>query len=114
MVTMTTSATNWSIHVLNLSPTFAVKNITPEEAWSGRKPTIDHFKIFGCIAYAHVLDKKRKKFNDKGERCVFIGVSEASKAYKLYHPITKKIVTSRDAIFYEERTWAWDGQQLRN
>lgn len=28
-------ATNWSIHVLNRSPTFAVQNMTPEEAWSG-------------------------------------------------------------------------------
>ena len=26
---------NWSIHILNRSPTFAVQNMTPEEAWSG-------------------------------------------------------------------------------
>lgn len=36
-------ATNWSIHVLNRSPTFAVQNMTPEEAWSGRKPVVDYF-----------------------------------------------------------------------
>ena len=28
-------AVNWSIHVLNRSPTFVVQNMTPEEAWSG-------------------------------------------------------------------------------
>ncbi|RVW73046.1 Retrovirus-related Pol polyprotein from transposon RE1 [Vitis vinifera] len=66
-------AVNWSIHVLNKSPTFFVQNMTLEEAWSGRKPTVDNFKIFGCIAYAHVPDEKMKKLDDKGEKCVFLG-----------------------------------------
>lgn len=92
-------AVNWSIHILNRSPTFAVQNMTPEEAWSGRRPAVDYFKIFGCIAYAHIPDEKRKKLDDKGEKCVFLGVSEASKAYKLFNPLTKKIVTSRDVVF---------------
>ena len=87
-------AVNWSIHVLNKSPTFSVQNRTPEEAWSGQKPAVDHFKNFGCIAYAHVLDEKRKKFDDKGEKCVFLGISECSKAYKLFNPLIKRIVTS--------------------
>ena len=104
-------AMNWNIHVLNRSPTFSVQNMTLEEAWSGRKPAVDHFKIFSCIAYAHVPDKKMKKLDDKGEKCVFLGVSEASKAYKLFNPLTKKIVTSRDVIFDEESTWNWNGQQ---
>lgn len=33
-------AVNWEIHVLNRSPTLAVKNKTPEEAWSGVKPSV--------------------------------------------------------------------------
>ncbi|RVW86250.1 Retrovirus-related Pol polyprotein from transposon TNT 1-94 [Vitis vinifera] len=102
---------NWSIHVLNRSPTFSVQNMTPEKAWSGWKPAVDHFKIFCCIAYAHITDEKRNKLDDKGEKCVFLGVSEASKAYKLFNPLTKKIVTSRDVIFDEESTWNWNGQQ---
>jgi hypothetical protein len=36
-------AANWSVHVLNRCPTLAVKNKTPEEAWSGIKPSVDHF-----------------------------------------------------------------------
>lgn len=44
---------NWSVHVLNKNQTFDVQNMTPEEAWSGRKPVIDYFKIFG-VAYAHI------------------------------------------------------------
>ncbi|KAI5422236.1 hypothetical protein KIW84_045631 [Lathyrus oleraceus] len=90
------------------SPTFAVKNLTPEEAWSGRKPTIDYFRIFGCIAYAHIPDEKRRKLDNKGEKCIFLGVSDKSKAYKLYNPSTMKIVISRYVLFDEKCTWSWN------
>jgi len=67
--------------------------MTPEEAWSGRKPVVDHFKIFGCIAYSHIPDAKRKKLDDKGEKYIFLGINEGFKAYKLFNPFIKKIVT---------------------
>ena len=102
---------NWSIHVLNRSLTFSIQNMTLEEAWSGRKPAVDHFIIVGCIAYAHVPDEKRKKLDDKGKKYVFRGISEESKACKLINPITKKIIISRDVIFDEKSTWNWNGQQ---
>lgn len=102
---------NWSTHVLNRSPTFAIQNMTPEEGWSRRKSYVDHFRIFGCIAYAHVPDQKRKKLDDKAEKCVFLGVSDLSKAYKLFNPLTKKIVINRDVVFDEENTWDWNRQQ---
>lgn len=43
----------------------------------------------------------------KVKSAFFLGVSEHSKAYKLYNPITKKIVISRDVVFNEENTWNW-------
>ena len=100
-------AANWSIHILNRSPTLSVQNMTPEEAWNGRKPNVDHFRIFGCICYARIPDQRRTKIDDKGEKCIFLGVSNCSKAYKLYNPITKKIVINRDVIFDEENFWTW-------
>lgn len=99
-------AVNWSIHILNRSPTFSVQNMTPEEAWSGQKPVVDHFRIFGCIAYAHVPDQRRTKLEDKGVKCIFLGVSNQSKAYKLYNPNTKKIIISRDVFFNEQNFWS--------
>ena len=101
-------AVNWSVHVLNRCPTFAVKNMTLEEAWATHKPTVDHFRIFGCIAYAHISDEKRKKLDDKGVKCIFLGVSEESKTYRLYNLVTKRIIVSRDVIFDEEHAWDWN------
>lgn len=105
-------AVNWSIHILNRCITFTVKNMTPEEAWSRKQPVVDHFKIFGCIAYAHIPDQKRKKLDDKGEKCIFLGVSDQSKAYKLYNTNTKKIVISRDVIFDENHFWSWNKNSI--
>ena len=31
-----------AIHILNISPTKAVRNITPYEAWFHRKPNVNH------------------------------------------------------------------------
>ena len=74
------------IYILNRTPTKAILNITPEEAWSGRKPTVSHFRIFGCKAYAHIPDERRSKLERKSEKCIMVGYSEESKGYRLYNP----------------------------
>ena len=42
------------VYLLNISPTKAVMNRTPFEAWYGMKPSVRHLRIFCCIAYALV------------------------------------------------------------
>ena len=49
------------VYLLKICPTRSVKNMTPYEAWSGRKPGVAHLKVFGCISYVHVPDEKKKK-----------------------------------------------------
>lgn len=40
--TFWSKAVNWTIHVLNRCPTLVVQDVTPEEAGSGLKPSVDH------------------------------------------------------------------------
>jgi hypothetical protein len=101
-------AVKWATYVMNRSPTFAVKDMTPEEAWSGSKPFVHHFRVFGCLAHVHVPDAHRKKLDGKSIKCILLGVSEESKAYKLYDPVEKKIIVSRDVVFEESRSWNWN------
>jgi transposase InsO family protein len=101
-------AVNWAVHVLNRSPTLAVKNKTPAEAWNGIKPSVAHFRVFGCISHVHVPDHRRVKLDAKSLKCVFLGVSENSKAYRLFNPISQKIIISRDVVFEEDQQWNWD------
>jgi hypothetical protein len=103
-------ALKWSTYVMNRSPTVSVRNMTSEEAWSGIKPSVHHFRVFGCLAYAHIPDNQRKKLDGKSIKCVNLGLSDESKAYKLYDPLEKKIIISRDVIFDESKGWDWNNK----
>ncbi|GAU37822.1 hypothetical protein TSUD_276400 [Trifolium subterraneum] len=103
---------NWSVHILNRCPTFVVKDMTPEEAWSKSKPFVSHFKVFGCIAYVHVPDNLRKKLDDRSYVCIHLGISEESKAYKFYDPTKAKLVVSKDVKFDEVSQWDWENKRI--
>jgi hypothetical protein len=94
-----------TVYILNRNLTKIVKDMIPQQAWSGNHYSVSRFKLFGCIAYAHVPKQIRSKLDDKSEKCIFIGYDEQSKAYSLFNPITKKFIVSRDVVFKEEETW---------
>ena len=94
-----------SVYLRNISPTKAVMNQTPYEAWHNVKPLVSHLKVFGCIAYA-LVKSSRHKLENKSEKCVFLGYSLKSKAYRLYNPISGKIIISRDVLFNESASWS--------
>lgn len=96
-----------ALYILNRSPMKSVKDKIPQEAWSGKKHFVSHLRIFGYVAYVLVPAEIRRKLADKSEKYIFIGYSEQSKAFRLYNPVSKKMITSRDVIFKEEE--AWDG-----
>ncbi|MCO5596878.1 hypothetical protein L7F22_050948 [Adiantum nelumboides] len=95
-------AVNTAMYILNRSYTKAVKDMTPLQAFSGKKPSVSHFKIFESDCYVHVPDASRTKWDAKSQNCIFLGYSEESKGYRLYIPTTKKIVISRDVVFAEQ------------
>jgi hypothetical protein len=64
-------AVNMAVYIKNRCSTKALDSKTPQEAWSGRKPDVSHLTVFGCKAFAHVLDEKRTKFEPKYALCVF-------------------------------------------
>ena len=98
-----------SVHLLNLSPTKVVIHQTPFEAWMDRKPAVSYLRIFGCIAYALVNSQFRHKLDEKSEKCIFIGYCTQSKAYRLYNPLSRKILIRRDVVFDEMASWNWSG-----
>ena len=63
------------------------------------------------MAYAKILDARRTKLDDKSEKCIFVGYGDRRMGYKLYNPITKNMIMSRDVIFEEDKSWKWNGDQ---
>jgi len=69
--------------------------------WYGKKPTVRHLRVWGCIAYAHVAQEKRSKFEAKAVKSIMIGYSESSKAWRLWDTERKRLIVSRDVTFNE-------------
>lgn len=101
-------AANWTAHVLHRSFTKSVKDMVPEERWTEEKPNVEYFRVFGSITHVHIPEQKRIKLDDRSHRCILLGVSGKSKAYRLYDPATKEITISRDVIFEESEKWDWN------
>eukprot|EP00253_Pinus_taeda_P015187 PITA_15187 len=53
-------AINCANYILNRTPTKALKNITPEEAWSSIKPDVSHFRVFGNVKAYRLIPFKSK------------------------------------------------------
>ncbi|TNV98457.1 hypothetical protein C5H24_12560, partial [Xylella fastidiosa] len=101
-------AVQCAVYLLNRCPTRSLKSKTPQEAWTTYKPGVAHLRVFGCIAYAKVPEANRTKLEDKGVKCILIGYGDWTMGYKLYNPVTQKVIYSRDVIFKENESWSWD------
>ena len=94
-------ALSTAVYLRNRSPIKVLDDMTPFEAWMKEKPRVEHLRIFGCDAYAHVAKDERQKLESKSRKCIFLGYGEATKGYRLYDLCRSKVVYSRDVQFNE-------------
>ena len=87
----------------------ALINITPEEAWSSKRPCISHMRVFGCIACAKIPDEKRTKLDAKGIKYLIVGYCEGIKAYRLVCLESQKMIKSLDVVFFENKRLLEEG-----
>ncbi|OXA43043.1 Copia protein [Folsomia candida] len=69
-----------------LNRTLSTKNTekTPYEQVIGKKPTLQHVRIFGSkAAFAHITNGQGKKFDDKATECILVGFDAHTKNYIL-------------------------------
>ena len=93
-----------AVYLRNRSPTKALTNATPYEAWRGEKPDLSHLRVFGCRAYMHLDKTKRSKLQPRSVPVIFVGYSTEAKAWLVYDPVaggSKKTHVSRDVTFHE-------------
>ncbi|RVW25654.1 Retrovirus-related Pol polyprotein from transposon TNT 1-94 [Vitis vinifera] len=70
-------------YILNRVPSKSVPK-TPFELWIDRKPSLNHFKVWGCPTEVKIYDPSLKKTDSRTIRCYFIGYPSHSKGYKFY------------------------------
>lgn len=88
-------------YIINRSPTRALDYRTPEELWSGKKPNLEHMRVFGCPAMVHIPKQRRLKWDPKSIEVIFVGYCNDTKGYRLYDESKKTVIKSRDVIFKE-------------
>ena len=49
------------LHMYNVTLIKWADYKTLKELWSGQKPNISHLRVFGCLAWVHILKKRRHK-----------------------------------------------------
>jgi hypothetical protein len=101
-------AVTTAVYVLNRAHTHSVDGKTPYEAWYGKRPAVEHLRVFGCIAHVKSARPFLRKLDDRSTPMVFIGYEPGSKAYRVYDPATQRVHVSRDVVFDEAATWDWD------
>lgn len=75
--------------------------MTSFEALYSHWPYVGHFRIWGCRAYAHIPDKKRKKLDPNHKEYLIMGYTDTENMFKLYNIVNRTIIKLRDVIFFE-------------
>ena len=105
-------AVNTIVYILNRAPSRSLDGATPYEVWTGVKPNVEHFRVFGSLCHVKVLGEKLKKLQDRSKSMVFIGYEVGTKGYKCYDPETGIVFISRDVIFEEKSQWDWRNSNI--
>jgi hypothetical protein len=87
-----------TIYVQNKSLHQTLKNITPKEVFTGMKPEIEHFRLFGCPMYSHVPKEKKSKL-DHLERKDIVNLQRHFRSTFL---VRDRLRQSRDSVLEEE------------
>ena len=88
-------------YILNRVPSKSVPK-TPFELWTSRKPSLNHFQVWGCPAEVRLYNPQEKKLDPRTVQCYFIRYLDHSEGYKFYNPTHgQRIVESLTTKFLE-------------
>lgn len=90
-------------YVYNSTTPIPPEGKTPMELWTGRKPSVSHMRVFGCLAYYYIPKQKRKKLDPKARPGIFLGYSFKRKAYRIFDPHKNTVKEARSVKFDESR-----------
>ncbi|UYV75490.1 hypothetical protein LAZ67_13000394 [Cordylochernes scorpioides] len=96
-------AVNTAAYIRNKCYNSALGDKVPDELWSSRKPSVRHLKAFGCLAYSHIPTERRKKLDNRANRCILVGYSSQTKGYRLWCPETQHVIQTKHVKFDESK-----------
>ena len=92
------------VYLKNRSPTRTLST-TPYEAWYRSKPDLSNLRIIGSVGWVHIPIQKTTKLDDRSIECWLVGYGGAANHYRLWNPVRKDVVVTRDVKIDEGRTY---------
>ena len=80
------------------------RNVSPLELFAGGRPNYQDLHQFGCDAYVMVPCEKGRKLDDRATKATFIGYDGMSKGYRITDRNSRRIIVSRDVVFFDTVT----------
>ena len=88
----------------NATPARPLDNDNPYRSWHGYQFRIQKFRVFGCVAFAHIQKEDRTgKLGPRAIKCMFVGYLSNQSGYKLLNVTNRNVIHSRDVVFREDR-----------
>lgn len=78
------------VHIINRMP-LTVLETTVHILLFHKAPTLEHFKVFGCLCFVSTPKHNRVKFELRANPHVFIGYSPGQRGYKVLNLCTQKV-----------------------
>ena len=69
--------------------------------WCNCLPAIQHFRVFGSPWFSLIPTQQHNKLGARSRKCLFLGYSNTSRAYRLYDEENKKFIISKDVVSLE-------------
>jgi hypothetical protein len=77
-----------AVYLQNRFLTKSLAGRTPYETWHGRKPAVNHLRVFGCRVFVKQLGHV-DKLADRSHVGVFIGYAKGAKVYRILDPVAR-------------------------
>ena len=72
--------------------TSSVYELTLHEKYYGNKSGLSHVRMFGSIAYVHILGNKQQNLDPKLEKCILVGYSLEKRGINASNPLLGRFV----------------------
>uniref|UniRef100_A0A2N9IQ13 Integrase catalytic domain-containing protein n=1 Tax=Fagus sylvatica TaxID=28930 RepID=A0A2N9IQ13_FAGSY len=92
-----------AVYLINRTPSRVLHSMAPLQIL---KPDCTLFsilpRVFGCTCFVQNRSPHRTKLDNKSVKCIFLGYSAMSKAYRCYDPVSRHLYHSLDVTFFED------------
>lgn len=90
----------FAVDLINLSPLAPLDGDISEKLLRRKDISFKHLRVFGCRAFVHIPKDETSKLDMKSKQCIFLGYGHEDFGYIFYDPVEKKLVRSRDVVFF--------------